>query len=58
MSGKNGELATLQGIDERVTLVLPEGGVGYERIFGVTQVETERQPSTLAVLTIKRHFSD
>ena len=40
--GKGGEFATLQGIDERVTLVLPEGGVGYERIFGVTQVETEQ----------------
>ena len=40
--GKDGELATLQGTDARVALVLPEDGVGYERIFGVTQVETER----------------
>ena len=39
--GKDGELATLQGTDERVTLVLPEEGAGYDRIFGVTQVKTD-----------------
>ena len=39
--GKDGELATLQGTDERVTLVLPEEGAGYDRIFGVTQVKID-----------------
>ena len=39
---KGGEGATLQKTDRRVTLVLPEDGIGYERIFGVTRVETER----------------
>ncbi len=40
--GKGGEIATLQETDGRVTLTLPEEGIGYERIFGVTQVKTER----------------
>ena len=40
--GKDGEVATLQKTDGRVTFVLPEEGIGYERIFGATQVETER----------------
>ena len=40
--GKGSEVATLQKTDGRVTLVLPEDGIGYERIFGVTRVETER----------------
>ncbi|MCY3743379.1 MAG: DUF6259 domain-containing protein [Candidatus Poribacteria bacterium] len=40
--GKGGEVATLQKTDGRVTFVLPEDGIGYERIFGVAQVETER----------------
>ncbi|MCY4554488.1 MAG: DUF6259 domain-containing protein [Candidatus Poribacteria bacterium] len=40
--GKGGEIATLQETDGRVTLTLPEEGIGYERVFGVTQVKTER----------------
>ena len=40
--GKGGESGTLEKTDGRVTLVLPEDGIGYERVFGVTQVKTER----------------
>ena len=40
--GKGGERAALRETDGRVTFVLPEESIGYERIFGVTQVKTER----------------
>ena len=38
--GRAGEVATLRDTDGRVALVLPEEGVGYERISGVTQIKT------------------
>ena len=40
--GTAGEVATLQGTDRRVALLLPEDVAGYERISGVPQVETDR----------------
>ena len=39
---KSGEIATYQAADAGSTLVLPQGGVGYERVFGVTQVTTDQ----------------
>ena len=40
--GKDDEVATLQGTDGRVALILPEKDMGYERVSGVTQMETAR----------------
>ena len=40
--GRNGETAKQQTTGERSTFVLPNDGVGYERVFGVTQAKTER----------------
>ena len=39
--GGAGEVATLQGTNGRVTLVLPEEGTGYERVSGVTRIDTD-----------------
>ena len=43
--GSAGEVATLRATDGRVTLMLPEDRVGYERVSGVTQVKTDRSLS-------------
>ena len=40
--GKDGEIATYQATETGSTLVLPQEGIGYERVFGVTQVKTDR----------------
>ena len=40
--GKDGEIATYQATETGSTLVLPQEGIGYERVLGVTQVETNR----------------
>ena len=39
--GKNGEIVTYQTTEGGSTLVLPQEGVGYQRIFGVTQAKTD-----------------
>ena len=36
------EVATLQGTEGRVALILPEDTVGYERVSGVTRIGTDR----------------
>ena len=41
-TGSAGEVATLQGTDRRVALMLPEDTAGYERISGVTRIDTDR----------------
>ena len=41
-AGSAGEVATLSGTDRRVALMLPEDSVGYERISGVTRIDTNR----------------
>ena len=40
--GEDGEIATLKKTEVGATLVLPEESLGYERVFGVTQVKTQR----------------
>ena len=40
--GQGGEIATLSTIDGGAIFELPKDGAGYERVFGVTQVETDR----------------
>ena len=40
--GEDGEIAALKKIETGVTLVLPEESLGYERVFGATQVKTQR----------------
>ena len=40
--GKNGEIATLKTTDGGAIFDLPQKGAGYERVFGVTQVQTDR----------------
>jgi hypothetical protein len=40
--GKDGEIATLKTTDGGATFDLPLDEVGYERVFGVTQVKTDR----------------
>ena len=40
--GEDGEIATLTKTETGATLVLPEDSLGYERVFGVTQVKTQR----------------
>ena len=40
--GEDGEIATLKKTETGATLVLPEESLGYERVFGVTQVKTQR----------------
>ena len=40
--GKNGEIATLKTTDGGAIFDLPQKGAGYERVFGVTQVKTDR----------------
>ena len=40
--GSAGEVTTLRGTDRRIALILPESTTGYERISGVTQIDTER----------------
>ena len=40
--GEGGEIAALKKTETGSTLVLPEESLGYERVFGVTQVETHR----------------
>ena len=40
--GKNGEIATLKTTDGGTIFNLPQEGSGYERVFGVTQVKTQR----------------
>ncbi len=40
--GEDGEIAALRKTETGATLVLPEASLGYERVLGVTQVETER----------------
>ena len=40
--GKSGEIATLKATDGGTIFDLPQKGVGYERVFGVTQVKTDR----------------
>ena len=40
--GKDGEIATLKATDGGATFDLPLGEIGYERVFGVTQVKTDR----------------
>ncbi len=40
--GEDGEIATLTQTETGATLVLPEDSLGYERFFGVTQVNTQR----------------
>ena len=41
--GEAGGIAALKKTETGVTLVLPEESLGYERVFGVTQVETHRE---------------
>ena len=40
--GEDGEIATLKKTEAGATLVLPEDSLGYERVLGVTQVNTQR----------------
>ena len=40
--GEDGEIAALKKTETGATLVLPEENLGYERVFGVTQVRTHR----------------
>ena len=40
--GEDGEIATLTKTETGATLILPEDSLGYERFFGVTQVNTQR----------------
>ena len=40
--GQGGEIATLKTTDRGSIFDLPQDGVGYERAFGVTQVQTDR----------------
>ena len=40
--GKNGEIVTYQTTEGGSALVLPQERIGYQRIFGVTQVKTDR----------------
>ena len=40
--GQDGEIATIKTTDEGSTFGLPLEGTGYERVFGVTQVKTNR----------------
>ena len=40
--GEDGEIATLKKTETGVTFILPEESLGYERVFGVTQVKTQR----------------
>ena len=41
-TGGAGKVATLRGADGRVALMLPEGTAGYERISGVTRIDTDQ----------------
>ena len=43
--GEDGEIAALRKTKTGATLVLPEESLGYERVFGVTQVKTYRNLS-------------
>ena len=40
--GSAGEVATLRDTDRRVALMLPEDAAGYERVSGVTRIDTDR----------------
>ena len=40
--GKGGEIATLKTTDGGAIFDLPQKGAGYQRVFGVTQVQTDR----------------
>ena len=40
--GEDGEIAALKKTETGATLVLPEESLGYERVYGVTQVKTQR----------------
>ena len=40
--GEAGEIAALKETETGATFVLPEESLGYERVFGVTQVKTHR----------------
>ena len=40
--GKGDEIATLKTTDGGTVFDLPQAGAGYERVFGVTQVKTDR----------------
>ena len=40
--GQDGEIATLSATDGGAIFDLPQKGAGYERVFGVTQVKTDR----------------
>ena len=40
--GEDGEIAALKKTETGATFVLPEESLGYERVFGVTQVKTQR----------------
>ena len=39
--GEDGEIAALKKTETGATLVLPEDSLGYERVLGVTQVQTQ-----------------
>ncbi len=41
-AGNAGEVATLQGTDGRIELMLPEDTAGYQRVFGVTEIDTDQ----------------
>ena len=43
--GEDGEIAALKKTETGATFVLPEESLGYERVFGVTQVKTHRNLS-------------
>ena len=40
--GENGEIAALKKTETGATLVLPEESLGYKRVLGVSQVQTQR----------------
>ena len=40
--GEDGEIATLKKTETGTTFVLPEDSLGYERVYGVTQMKTLR----------------
>ena len=40
--GEDGEIAALKKTETGATFVLPEESLGYERVFGVTEVKTHR----------------
>ena len=40
--GEDGEIAALKKTETGTTFVLPEDSLGYERVFGVAQVKTQR----------------